>query len=110
MNIGKRAIRIAFINALGAVLAFVLHVVLARALGASDYGHYIFVIAVATLLGTIALFGFDTACLRFVAEYRDKGDLATLTAFTQFARNRVFRTALAISLGWAVFALIFFRG
>ena len=110
MNIGKRAIRIALINALGAVLAFGLHVVLARVLGASDYGHYIFVIAVAMLLGTIALFGFDTACLRFVAEYRDRADRATLNAFTRFARARVFKAALVISAGWAVLALVLFQG
>lgn len=57
------------LQVLGVVLAYVLHVVLARWMGAAGYGVYAFVISWATVLATAAALGFPLASLRFISQH-----------------------------------------
>jgi O-antigen/teichoic acid export membrane protein len=101
----KRAVQIALINGLGALIGFLLHVGLARLLGTSEYGSYVFIVTLATVLGVVALLGFDTASLRFIAEYREKREFRMLAAFRRFTQSRVLAAAAVLGGIWVAFSV-----
>ncbi len=57
------------IRALGAAAAFGVQILLARTLGAVQYGIYVYAVSWAGFLVMIPVLGFDTGLLRFVASY-----------------------------------------
>jgi len=66
-----------------------MHIALARWMGAAQYGVYLFALAVITLLTGLAVAGQDSASIRFVSEYRAKGELDSLRGYLHFSRRRV---------------------
>ena len=57
------------IRALGAAAAVGVQILLARTLGAAEYGIYVYAVSWAVFLVMIPVLGFDTGLLRFVASY-----------------------------------------
>jgi O-antigen/teichoic acid export membrane protein len=57
------------LQVLGVVLAYALHVTLARWMGAGGYGTYAYVISWATVLATVGALGLPLASLRFVSQH-----------------------------------------
>ena len=103
MSILAFGIRIA-----SAAIAFLSQVVLARYLGAFEYGIYVFVWTTAIIVGTLACLGFDIAVIRFLPKYRAAGAHAEIRGLTVAARL----TALigAIFIGAVGITLLVFFG
>ncbi len=71
LGLVARGARSSFVlQAMGLGLGYAVHVVLARWMGAADYGAYTYVLAWASLLAIPAGMGFPIALVRFVPEYR----------------------------------------
>lgn len=73
----KRSSLIAFaIRIIGAALALLSQIVLARLMGSFEFGIYVLVWTVTLILGDLACFGFHTTIIRYVPQYlqRDQRD------------------------------------
>jgi len=66
--------------------ALLLHVLLARSMGVSEYGVYAYVMAWLAMLVIVARLGFDTALLRFVAQYRIRHETGRLRGVIRFGQ------------------------
>jgi O-antigen/teichoic acid export membrane protein len=71
--------------------------VLARLLGAEDYGRYALVLTWLTVLTLLANRGADQTLLRYVAAYRVNQDWAGLQGVLQWARRYALRSALGLA-------------
>jgi len=58
------------VKILGAAIAFGLHILLARLLGVSQYGIYIYALTWLNILAILCLLGFHTSLVRFIAAYK----------------------------------------
>jgi O-antigen/teichoic acid export membrane protein len=65
----KSAVQVFAIRIVGAVLAYASMILLARWLGARDFGIYAYVFVIVTLLGLALSVGFNSSGLRFVPSY-----------------------------------------
>lgn len=90
------------VSVLGIIIAFGLQLILARSLGATSYGEYIYVLTTLNFLVFFAKFGFDTATLRFIPEYYSNGNYTLARGFFRWSRLVV----LSISTAVAVVAAI----
>src|SRR5438094_3755869 len=82
----------------GAVASFVVQVILARALEATRYGVYSYLLAwvnVAVLVGKLE---FDTAAIRVIATYDGQRQDGLLRGFWQYGWRVVTRTAIGVAL------------
>lgn len=66
------------IQTLGSGANYLTQVLLARWMGATEYGKYDYVITLSTILGFLAGLGLSSAILRFISEYTVKQDWARL--------------------------------
>ena len=62
-------------------LAYLLQIILARALGASNYGTFSFAWSLVTIGGFLATLGYAQIAVRFLAQYQQSGDLAEARGF-----------------------------
>jgi len=95
--------------AAGAAASFGAQVILARALDATRYGVYSYLLGwvnVAVLVGKLE---FDTAAIRFVAAYAGQREDGLLRGFLQCGWRMVSRTATGVALGAGVLAWLFLR-
>jgi O-antigen/teichoic acid export membrane protein len=88
------AIRIA-----NAAIAFVSQVLLARWMGAFDYGIFVLVWTTMIIVGNIACFGLHTSIIRFIPQYREGGQLALL-------RGVLFGSRVFVLVASTIIALI----
>lgn len=68
MRIGLTSLAAVLVQALGAILAFVVQLIFARMLGSSEYGVFAFYFALAVIVGTWGRVGSDVAVLRLGGE------------------------------------------
>ena len=103
----KSAVQIFAIRILGAGLTYASMILLARWLGAHDFGIYAYVLVIVTLLGIAFSFGFNSSGVRFVASYLARNRLRRLSGFLSFSHKVVAALALLGALAGAglVFAL-----
>jgi O-antigen/teichoic acid export membrane protein len=66
------------VRVLSAAIAYVSQVLLARWMGEFEYGIFVVVWVGAVILGGLACLGFQTAILRFVPEYLERGEVPLL--------------------------------
>ncbi len=66
------------VKSLGVLLTFILNIVLARTLGAKEYGIYVLSFSWIALLGILATVGLDIAIIRFVPTYNKQKKWALL--------------------------------
>ncbi|WP_417687643.1 lipopolysaccharide biosynthesis protein [Roseibium sp.] len=71
---------------LGAALAYVSQILLARWMGASDYGVFSVAWTWIIVLGIFACIGFSSSPNRFIPQYLKSGDLERLRGFLVFSR------------------------
>ena len=77
--ISQRIALIAFVvRVLSAFIAYVSQVLLARWMGDFEYGIFVVVWVGAVILGGLACLGFQTAIVRFVPEYLERGETQLL--------------------------------
>ncbi|MBO6717588.1 MAG: lipopolysaccharide biosynthesis protein [Rhizobiaceae bacterium] len=86
------AVRIA-----NAVIAFVSQVLLARWMGAFEYGIFVLVWVTMIIVGNLSCLGFHTSVIRFVPEYRETGRLAELRGILLTSRLFVLLASSAIA-------------
>ena len=92
----------------GAAAAFGLHALLARLLGADQYGIYSYVLACLGIAVLLASLGLDLSLVRFVAAYRARGAWPELAGLWRWSRRMVLGAACVtaavalLSLGFLV--------
>jgi O-antigen/teichoic acid export membrane protein len=101
--------RFAAFGALGvrigaAGLAYLLQIVLARSLGAAEYGTFSFAWSLVTMGGFLATLGYAQVAVRFLAQYQQTGDMAHAHGFI---RQALLMTALGSALAIGGLLLIF---
>ncbi len=92
----------------GVGLAFGVHVLLARLMGAEQYGVYMFALTILHLLLIPCLFGFDTAIVRFSAAYAAQQEWNPLRGL--YRRSTQFVLALSLTAGLGVALAVFAFG
>ncbi|MBA3446515.1 MAG: lipopolysaccharide biosynthesis protein [Pseudaminobacter sp.] len=85
------------IRIVGAVIAFVSQVFLARWMGSFEYGIFVLVWVTMVIAGNLACFGFHTSVIRFIPEYREKGMLSELRGMLLTSRLFVLLASTAIA-------------
>ena len=86
------------IRVLSAGLAYLSQILLARWMGRSDYGIYVYVWTWVLLLGSMMDFGISASAQKIIPEYRTSGDPARLRGFLAGSRWLTFAVSCVISL------------
>ncbi|WP_213773645.1 oligosaccharide flippase family protein [Bradyrhizobium sp. dw_78] len=86
------------IRVLSAGLAYLSQILLARWMGGSDYGIYVYVWTWVLLLGSMMDFGISASAQKIIPEYRTGGQHALLRGFLSGSRWMTFCVSGAISL------------
>jgi O-antigen/teichoic acid export membrane protein len=86
----RSAVQVMAIRVVGAGLTYASMVLLARWLGAHDFGIYAYVFVIVTLLGLAFSFGFNNSALRFVSSYLARRRSRRLAGFLRRSYSIVF--------------------
>ncbi|MEO6381163.1 MAG: oligosaccharide flippase family protein, partial [Nitrobacter sp.] len=86
------------IRVISAGLAYLAQILLARWMGSSDYGVYVYVWTWVLLLGSMMDFGISASAQKIIPEYRASGDDARLRGFLSGSRWMTFIVASLIAL------------
>src|SRR5215472_4697287 len=89
------------IRVLSAALAYLSQILLARWMGGSDYGVYVYVWTWLLLLGSMMDFGISASAQKIIPEYRTSGETALLRGFLSGSRWMTFAVSSAVSLALA---------
>jgi O-antigen/teichoic acid export membrane protein len=89
------------IRVLSAGLAYLSQILLARWMGGSDYGVYVYVWTWVLLLGSMMDFGISASAQKIIPEYRTRGEHALLRGFLSGSRWITFAVSAAVSLALA---------
>jgi O-antigen/teichoic acid export membrane protein len=103
---GRMAVSTFAVRIAGAALAYLSQIVLARLLGAHDYGLYSVAWTFVIVLGVMACGGFSTSASRFIPQYQQSGDMARLRGFLRTSRQMAFflgGAAAVIGIGGVTF-------
>jgi len=85
------------IRVLSAALAYVSQILLARWMGGSDYGIYVYVWTWVLLLGSMMDFGISASAQKIIPEYRMRGERALLRGFLFGSRWMTFVVSSVVS-------------
>ena len=85
------------IRVFSAALAYFSQVLLARWMGSSDYGIYVYVWTWVLLLGSMLDFGISASAQKIIPEYRTRGEHALLRGFLSGSRWMTFAVSAVIS-------------
>ena len=86
------------IRVVSAALAYLAQILLARWMGGSDYGIYVYVWTWVLLLGSMLDFGISASAQKIIPEYRASGDNARLRGFLSGSRWLTGAVSAAIAL------------
>jgi O-antigen/teichoic acid export membrane protein len=86
------------IRVVSAGLAYLSQILLARWMGGSDYGVYVYVWTWVLLLGSMMDFGISASAQKIIPEYRTAGEHALLRGFLAGSRWMTFVVSTAISV------------
>src|SRR5690348_4221942 len=86
------------IRAVSAALAYLAQILLARWMGGSEYGTYVYVWTWVLLLGSVMDFGIATSAQKIIPEYRARDEHALLRGFLTGSRWMVFLVSALVSL------------
>ena len=89
------------IRVVSAGLAYLSQILLARWMGGSDYGVYVYVWTWVLLLGSMMDFGISASAQKIIPEYRASGDRALLRGFLSGSRWMTFTVSSLVSLSLA---------
>ena len=101
----KGAVSALIVRGFGAGIMFGTQVLLARLLGSTEYGHFVYAVSWLAILAMIAKFGFDNALPRFIPEYKVNGNLESLRGLLKYSVR--FVGGLGLLVG-ALFSLLLF--
>ena len=86
------------IRVISAAMAYVSQILLARWMGGSDYGVYVYVWTWVLLLGSMMDFGISASAQKIIPEYRTSGEHALLRGFLSGSRWMTFAVSSLVSL------------
>src|ERR1700730_5514398 len=86
------------IRVISAALAYVSQILLARWIGGSDYGVYVYVWTWVLLLGSMMDFGISASAQKIIPEYRASGEHALLRGFLSGSRWMTFVVSAVVSV------------
>src|SRR6202790_3554094 len=86
------------IRVLSAAMAYLSQILLARWMGGSDYGVYVYVWTWVLLLGSMMDFGISASAQKLIPEYRARGEHALLRGFLSGSRWMTFAVSSVVSL------------
>ncbi len=86
------------VKIIGAGVLFALHVLLARLLGVSQYGIYVYAITWINILVILCLLGYQTSLVRFIAEYNAKQQWGLLRGIVRRSSQTVLVFSIAVSI------------
>ena len=86
------------IRVVSAALAYLSQILLARWMGGSDYGVYVYVWTWVLLLGSMMDFGISASAQKIIPEYRTRGEHALLRGFLSGSRWMTFAVSALVSL------------
>jgi O-antigen/teichoic acid export membrane protein len=89
------------IRVVSAALAYLSQILLARWMGGSDYGVYVYVWTWVLLLGSMMDFGISASAQKIIPEYRTAGEHALLRGFLSGSRWMTFAVSAVVSLALA---------
>ena len=95
------------IRIFSAFIAFISQVLLARWMGAFEYGIFVLVWVTMIILGNLSCLGFHTSVIRFIPEYRERGELEELRGVMLASRLFVLAASTAIAAISAGLILLF---
>ena len=95
---GRLAGMIFIIRAVSAALAYLSQILLARWMGGSDYGIYVYVWTWVLLLGSMMDFGISASAQKLIPEYRARGEHALLRGFLAGSRWITFAASSIVSV------------
>jgi O-antigen/teichoic acid export membrane protein len=90
------------IRVASAALAYFSQILLARWMGSSDYGVYVYVWTWVLLLGSMMDFGISASAQKIIPEYRTRSELALLRGFLSGSRWMTFIVSSMVSATLAV--------
>jgi O-antigen/teichoic acid export membrane protein len=105
-QLAHRAGIVLVIQIVGAGLAYLLQVLLARLLGATGYGVYSYVFICVSFAALAAGLGLPAAAVRYLPVYRLRGDWGRIHGFLRLSRIATFTTAVAIAIVAGLIALL----
>ena len=88
------------IRVVSAALAYLSQILLARWMGGSDYGVYVYVWTWVLLLGSMMDFGISASAQKIIPEYRTGGEHALLRGFLSGSRWMTFVVSSRSRCGW----------
>src|SRR5437868_14880133 len=94
----RLASTIFIIRVVSAGLAYLSQILLARWMGGSDYGVYVYVWTWVLLLGSMMDFGISASAQKLIPEYRTRGDRDLLRGFLSGSRWLTFAVSVVVSL------------
>jgi O-antigen/teichoic acid export membrane protein len=98
-SVTKRLAAVIFIiRVVSAVMAYGAQILLARWMGTSDYGVYVYVWTWVLLLGSMMDFGISASAQKLIPEYRTRGEHALLRGFLSGSRWLTFAVSSVVSL------------
>ncbi len=101
-SVTKRlAATIFVIRVVSAVMAYGSQILLARWMGTSDYGVYVYVWTWVLLLGSMMDFGTSASAQKIIPEYRTRGEHALLRGFLSGSRWMTFAVSSVVALALA---------
>jgi O-antigen/teichoic acid export membrane protein len=86
------------IRVVSAAMAYASQILLARWMGGSEYGIYVYVWTWVLLLGSMMDFGIASSAQKIIPEYRTSGDAALLRGFLTGSRWMTFTVSALVSL------------
>ncbi|WP_029581696.1 lipopolysaccharide biosynthesis protein [Bradyrhizobium sp. URHD0069] len=86
------------VRVFSAALAYLSQILLARWMGGSDYGVYVYVWTWVLLLGSMMDFGISASAQKIIPEYRTRGEDALLRGFFSGSRWMTFAVSAVVSL------------
>ena len=88
------------IRVVSAAMAYLSQILLARWMGGSDYGIYVYVWTWVLLLGSMMDFGISASAQKIIPEYRTRGEHALLRGFLFGSRWMTFIVSAVVSRCW----------
>ena len=86
------------IRVISAAIALTSQVILARMMGTFEYGIFVLVWTAMVIAGNITCFGFQVSIIRFVPQYREKGDMDRLRGVIYASRMIVFMVSTVLTV------------
>lgn len=78
LSAGRNALSAFSLRVVGAAIAYISQILLARWMGVFDYGIFVVVYVWITILSQIGNLGFSSSIIRFVPEYRARGEIGRM--------------------------------